>query len=54
MLKVVQGAKTLSINALMSESILQQLEKLMLTWESRNVKITRDVVTQHSHAGSKD
>jgi len=26
----------------------------MLTWESCNVKIARDVVTQYSYAGSKD
>jgi len=54
MLKVVQGPKTLSINALMSESILQQLEELMLTWESHNVEIVGDGVTQRSHAESKD
>jgi len=54
MLKVVQGPKTLSINTLMSESISQQLEELMLTWEFHNVKIAGDGVTQCSHAGSKD
>jgi len=54
MLKVVQGPKTLSIDALMLKSILQQLEELILTQEFCIVKITGDGVTQHSHAGSKD
>jgi len=38
----------------MSESILQQLKELILTWESCNVKIAGDRVTQCSHARSKD
>jgi len=51
--RVVQKLKVLSIGASMSESILQQLEKLMQTLESHNVKIAGNGVTQPFHAGFK-
>ena len=51
--RVVQKLKVLSIGASISESILQQLEKLMQTLESHNVKIAGNEVTQPFHAEFK-
>ena len=54
MLRVVQEPKTLSINASMLESTLQQLKELTLTQESPNTKIAGDGDIQHSLVGSKN